>query len=142
YLNNLQNQFQLFVIISSNLILKFIARSHKKKQTITTVYETTEKNPASSESNCRSTFANVKANNTIPNFFLDIKLLMSRKKWSSLQKPPLSRPVLGVVESMAFELMTPVQASAVPLLMSRKDVSAEAVTGSEKHEPFKCLYWK
>ncbi|KAL9874352.1 probable ATP-dependent RNA helicase DDX55 homolog [Glossina fuscipes] len=58
---------------------------------------------------------------------------MSRKKWSSLQKPPLSRPVLGVVESMGFELMTPVQASAVPLLMSCKDVSAEAVTGSEKH---------
>uniref|UniRef100_A0A1B0BH30 RNA helicase n=1 Tax=Glossina palpalis gambiensis TaxID=67801 RepID=A0A1B0BH30_9MUSC len=59
-------------------------------------------------------------------------LLMSCKKWTSLEKPPLSRPVLDVVESMGFELMTPVQATAIPLLLSRKDVSAEAITGSEK----------
>ncbi|KAL9896743.1 putative ATP-dependent RNA helicase DDX55 homolog [Glossina fuscipes fuscipes] len=57
---------------------------------------------------------------------------MSRKKWTSLEKPPLSKPVLDVVESMGFELMTPVQAAAIPLLLSRKDVSAEAVTGSGK----------
>uniref|UniRef100_A0A1A9UNF7 ATP-dependent RNA helicase n=1 Tax=Glossina austeni TaxID=7395 RepID=A0A1A9UNF7_GLOAU len=57
---------------------------------------------------------------------------MSRKKWTSLEKPPLSRPVLDVIESMGFELMTPVQAAAIPLLLSRKDVSAEAVTGSGK----------
>ncbi|XP_037893523.1 probable ATP-dependent RNA helicase DDX55 homolog [Glossina fuscipes] len=57
---------------------------------------------------------------------------MSRKKWTSLEKPPLSKPVLEVVESMGFEFMTPVQAAAIPLLLSRKDVSAEAVTGSGK----------
>ncbi|KAI9576365.1 hypothetical protein GQX74_009419 [Glossina fuscipes] len=41
---------------------------------------------------------------------------MSCKKWTSLKKPPLSRPELDVVES----------AAAIPLLLSRKDVSAEA----------------
>uniref|UniRef100_A0A1B0BQM6 DEAD/DEAH-box helicase domain-containing protein n=1 Tax=Glossina palpalis gambiensis TaxID=67801 RepID=A0A1B0BQM6_9MUSC len=34
-------------------------------------------------------------------------LLMSCMKWTSLKKPPLSRPELDVVESMGFELMTP-----------------------------------
>uniref|UniRef100_A0A1A9WGS6 ATP-dependent RNA helicase n=1 Tax=Glossina brevipalpis TaxID=37001 RepID=A0A1A9WGS6_9MUSC len=57
---------------------------------------------------------------------------MLRKKWTVLDKPPLSGPVLDVIESMGFELMTPVQAAAIPLLLSRKDVSAEAVTGSGK----------
>ncbi|KAI9580953.1 hypothetical protein GQX74_011095 [Glossina fuscipes] len=61
----LENQFQLLVIISSNLILKFIAINRKKKNTITTVYERTELiNPASSKSNFHSTFGAVNANNT------------------------------------------------------------------------------
>ncbi|KAL9929371.1 probable ATP-dependent RNA helicase DDX55 homolog [Glossina fuscipes] len=55
---------------------------------------------------------------------------MSRKKWTTLEKPPLSSLVLDVVESMGFELMTPVQAAAILSLLSRKDVSAKAVTGS------------
>ncbi|XP_017092153.2 probable ATP-dependent RNA helicase DDX55 homolog [Drosophila bipectinata] len=57
---------------------------------------------------------------------------MSRKKWTSLDKPPLSEPVLQVVESFGFQQMTPVQTAAIPLLLARKDVSAEAVTGSGK----------
>uniref|UniRef100_A0A1B0BXM2 ATP-dependent RNA helicase n=1 Tax=Glossina palpalis gambiensis TaxID=67801 RepID=A0A1B0BXM2_9MUSC len=57
---------------------------------------------------------------------------MSRKKRTSLEKPPLSMPALDVVESIGFELMTPVQAAAIPLLLSSKDVFAEAVTGSGK----------
>ncbi|KAH8278460.1 hypothetical protein KR018_003590 [Drosophila ironensis] len=57
---------------------------------------------------------------------------MSRKKWSSLDKPPLSQPVLEVVQSFGFQQMTPVQTAAIPLLLARKDVSAEAVTGSGK----------
>ncbi|XP_060645996.1 probable ATP-dependent RNA helicase DDX55 homolog [Drosophila nasuta] len=57
---------------------------------------------------------------------------MSRKTWNSLDKPPLSEPVLEVVQSFGFELMTPVQTAAIPLLLARKDVSAEAVTGSGK----------
>ncbi|XP_073823632.1 probable ATP-dependent RNA helicase DDX55 homolog [Musca autumnalis] len=57
---------------------------------------------------------------------------MSRKKWTSLDKPPLSEPVLEVIRDMKFELMTPVQTATIPLLLARKDVSAEAVTGSGK----------
>lgn len=57
---------------------------------------------------------------------------MSRKKWSSLDKPPLSDAVLQVVQSFGFQQMTPVQTAAIPLLLARKDVSAEAVTGSGK----------
>uniref|UniRef100_A0A1B0C2L6 Uncharacterized protein n=1 Tax=Glossina palpalis gambiensis TaxID=67801 RepID=A0A1B0C2L6_9MUSC len=61
----LENQFQLLVIISSNLILKFITINRKKKNTITTAYERTELiNPASSKSNFHSTFGAVNANNT------------------------------------------------------------------------------
>ncbi|KAL7727038.1 hypothetical protein ACLKA6_012421 [Drosophila palustris] len=57
---------------------------------------------------------------------------MSRKTWNSLDKPPLSEPVLEVLQSFGFQLMTPVQTAAIPLLLARKDVSAEAVTGSGK----------
>lgn len=38
---------------------------------------------------------------------------MSRKKWSSLDKPPLSEPVLEVIEDMGFDLMTPVQVNSM-----------------------------
>ena len=34
---------------------------------------------------------------------------MSRKKWTALDKPPLSEPVLEVIQDMGFTLMTPVQ---------------------------------
>ncbi|XP_023166968.2 probable ATP-dependent RNA helicase DDX55 homolog [Drosophila hydei] len=57
---------------------------------------------------------------------------MSRKTWRSLDKPPLSQPVLEVLQEFGFKLMTPVQTAAIPLLLARKDVSAEAVTGSGK----------
>ncbi|KAH8232291.1 hypothetical protein KR032_003754 [Drosophila birchii] len=57
---------------------------------------------------------------------------MSRKTWNSLDKPPLSDAVLEVVQSFGFKQMTPVQTAAIPLLLARKDVSAEAVTGSGK----------
>lgn len=57
---------------------------------------------------------------------------MSRKTWKSLDKPPLSQPVLEVLEGFGFDLMTPVQTASIPLLLARKDVSAEAVTGSGK----------
>lgn len=39
---------------------------------------------------------------------------------------------LDVLESLGFTQMTPVQASAIPLFLSHKDVVAEAVTGSGK----------
>ncbi|EDW16688.1 probable ATP-dependent RNA helicase DDX55 homolog [Drosophila mojavensis] len=57
---------------------------------------------------------------------------MSRKTWKSLDKPPLSQPVLEVLQGFGFDLMTPVQTASIPLLLARKDVSAEAVTGSGK----------
>lgn len=57
---------------------------------------------------------------------------MIRKKWSALDKPNLSSPVLEVVDEMGFPVMTPVQTATIPLLLSHKDVTAEAVTGSGK----------
>ncbi|XP_058056906.1 probable ATP-dependent RNA helicase DDX55 homolog [Anopheles bellator] len=52
-------------------------------------------------------------------------------KWGALSTP-LSQPVLEVIEGLGFEKMTPVQAASIPLLLSYKDVAAEAVTGSGK----------
>ncbi|XP_062561504.1 probable ATP-dependent RNA helicase DDX55 homolog [Armigeres subalbatus] len=54
-----------------------------------------------------------------------------RTKWTDLTKP-LSTPVLQVIEGLGFCKMTPVQAATIPLLLSYKDVAAEAVTGSGK----------
>lgn len=56
---------------------------------------------------------------------------MAAGAWSQI-RPALSTWVLGVLASMKFEQMTPVQASAIPLFLSHKDVVAEAVTGSGK----------
>ena len=56
---------------------------------------------------------------------------MAAGAWSQI-RPALSTWVLGVLVSMKFEQMTPVQASAIPLFLSHKDVVAEAVTGSGK----------
>lgn len=42
---------------------------------------------------------------------------MSRKKWTALDKPPLSEPVLEIIQDMGFSLMTPVQ------VKSRKQIS-------------------
>lgn len=51
--------------------------------------------------------------------------------WASV-RPPLSDWVLSALSEMQFAHMTPVQASAIPLFLSHKDVVAEAVTGSGK----------
>ncbi|WFD18807.1 RNA helicase [Malassezia caprae] len=45
---------------------------------------------------------------------------------------PDANSSLDVLESLGFAQMTPVQASAIPLFLSHKDVVAEAVTGSGK----------
>uniref|UniRef100_A0A2M4BHJ5 ATP-dependent RNA helicase n=1 Tax=Anopheles marajoara TaxID=58244 RepID=A0A2M4BHJ5_9DIPT len=52
-------------------------------------------------------------------------------KWGALSTP-LSQPVLEVIDGLGFAKMTPVQAATIPLLLSYKDVAAEAVTGSGK----------
>ncbi|EEA27064.1 ATP-dependent rRNA helicase spb4 [Talaromyces marneffei ATCC 18224] len=51
--------------------------------------------------------------------------------WENLD-PPLSEWILEAMSTMGFARMTPVQASAIPLFMSHKDVVVEAVTGSGK----------
>lgn len=56
---------------------------------------------------------------------------MAKSSWSELAKP-LNQHVLSVIESFGFDKMTPVQSATIPLLMSCKDVAAEAVTGSGK----------
>ncbi|XP_031570437.1 ATP-dependent RNA helicase DDX55-like, partial [Actinia tenebrosa] len=47
-------------------------------------------------------------------------------------KPSLCALTLKSVEKLGFTSMTPVQAAAIPLFMSNKDVAVEAVTGSGK----------
>lgn len=52
--------------------------------------------------------------------------------WTSLKKP-LSDDILATIrDHLHFVKMTPVQSATIPLLMSCKDVAAEAVTGSGK----------
>lgn len=52
-------------------------------------------------------------------------------KWNTV-KPPVNSLLLQAVNEMGFEVMTPVQAACIPLMLNYKDVSAEAVTGSGK----------
>lgn len=54
-----------------------------------------------------------------------------RKKWDQLSVP-LCQEVKEAIKSFNFETMTPVQAATIPLLLTKKDVAAEAVTGSGK----------
>lgn len=56
---------------------------------------------------------------------------MAKLSWSELAKP-LNQNVLDVIKGFGFDKMTPVQSATIPLLMSCKDVAAEAVTGSGK----------
>ncbi|KAF9815749.1 hypothetical protein SFRURICE_009266 [Spodoptera frugiperda] len=53
------------------------------------------------------------------------------KDWAKIS-PGLSKPVLSCIEKQGFKTMTPIQAAVIPLIMSCKDVVAEAVTGSGK----------
>lgn len=53
------------------------------------------------------------------------------RSWDTVN-PPLSEWVQEAMSLMGFARMTPVQASAIPLFMSHKDVVVEAVTGSGK----------
>ncbi|XP_069683716.1 ATP-dependent RNA helicase DDX55 [Periplaneta americana] len=52
-------------------------------------------------------------------------------KWNKLNVE-LSASTMKTIKSMKFKTMTPVQAACIPLLLSNKDVAAEAVTGSGK----------
>ncbi|XP_045503695.1 probable ATP-dependent RNA helicase DDX55 homolog [Colias croceus] len=56
---------------------------------------------------------------------------MVNKDWEKVS-PPLSVPVLNCIKKQGFKCMTPIQAAVIPLLLSCKDVVAEAVTGSGK----------
>lgn len=46
--------------------------------------------------------------------------------------PPLSDPVLEVLEEGGFVRCTPVQEATIPLLLGHKDVAVDAATGSGK----------
>src|SRR5688572_19278045 len=48
----------------------------------------------------------------------------------------LSAPVQSALEAMGFEECTPVQAETIPLLLSGKDVVAQAQTGTGKTAAF------
>lgn len=51
--------------------------------------------------------------------------------WASL-KVKLIPPITRTLQDFKFKSMTPVQAACIPMLLSHKDVVAEAVTGSGK----------
>ena len=58
--------------------------------------------------------------------------LATAGSWRSLQ-PALSSSILTALESsLGFPTMTPVQAAAIPLLLTHKDVAVDACTGSGK----------
>ncbi|CAH2052599.1 unnamed protein product, partial [Iphiclides podalirius] len=57
--------------------------------------------------------------------------MVVNKDWINVT-PQLSKPVLRCIGKQGFETMTPIQAAVIPLLLSCKDVVAEAVTGSGK----------
>eukprot|EP01043_Picozoa_sp_COSAG02_P077323 COSAG02_NODE_16866_length_1049_cov_1271.570526_1_plen_77_part_10 len=58
--------------------------------------------------------------------------LATAGSWRTLQ-PALSSSVLTALESsLGFPTMTPVQAAAIPLLLTHKDVAVDACTGSGK----------
>ena len=52
--------------------------------------------------------------------------------WESLSPTLHSETVNVIHEHFSFTDMTPVQAAAIPLLLTHKDVAAEACTGSGK----------
>ncbi|CAG9791162.1 unnamed protein product [Diatraea saccharalis] len=56
---------------------------------------------------------------------------MVNKFWKEV-RPALSEPVLNCIKKQGFNKMTPIQAAVIPLILSSKDVVAEAVTGSGK----------
>lgn len=56
---------------------------------------------------------------------------MVNKDWAKVI-PVLSNPVLRCISTQNFETMTPIQAAVIPLILTCKDVVAEAVTGSGK----------
>ncbi|XP_052757694.1 probable ATP-dependent RNA helicase DDX55 homolog [Galleria mellonella] len=56
---------------------------------------------------------------------------MVNKDWFRIT-PALSKPVLNCINAQGFKTMTPIQAAVIPLVLSCKDVAAEAVTGSGK----------
>lgn len=56
---------------------------------------------------------------------------MVNKDWGKVT-PGLSQPVLSCIKKQGFKTMTPIQAAVIPLILTCKDVVAEAVTGSGK----------
>lgn len=61
----------------------------------------------------------------------EIKTLATGIKFSEIH-PEISEGSLSVLNKLGFERTTPVQEKTIPLLLSYKDVAAEAVTGSGK----------
>lgn len=51
-----------------------------------------------------------------------------RRPWNDLNIP-LHPEIKTAIHSLNFPTMTPVQAATIPLLLTNKDVAAEAVTG-------------
>lgn len=57
------------------------------------------------------------------------------KTWEQLGVS-LHSEVMNGIKSLNFPTMTPVQAAAIPQLINKKDIVAEAVTGFESSQGF------
>eukprot|EP00127_Corallochytrium_limacisporum_P003381 Clim_evm9s149 gene=Clim_evmTU9s149 len=53
-------------------------------------------------------------------------------QWQSLKPKPPTELLKRITQDLGFSGMTPIQAAAIPLLLSHKDIAAQAVTGSGK----------
>lgn len=63
-----------------------------------------------------------------------MRLMKPRRTWKDLGLA-LHQEVRSAVHSLGFPTATPVQAATVPLLLTNKDVAAEAVTGKTYEAP-------
>ncbi len=55
---------------------------------------------------------------------------------SAFASLPIKRELLASIESLGYEHMTPIQAQALPVLLKRQDLLAQAKTGSGKTAAF------
>ncbi|XP_034938173.1 probable ATP-dependent RNA helicase DDX55 homolog [Chelonus insularis] len=62
---------------------------------------------------------------------MELKNKIFKQTWKDLEAN-LSNPIVETLKELNFNFLTPIQAACIPILLSGKDVAAEAVTGSGK----------
>ena len=57
---------------------------------------------------------------------------------NSFSKLQLAEPIARAVAEMGYAEMTPIQAQAIPVVLSGKDVMGAAQTGRQRHFAYPC----